>query len=58
MKKIEWYVFFGNSLKMKIVRLCYFDDDVVFSCEVKNDFGNDLRDFVVIILSEFKFWYE
>ena len=35
-----------------------FDADLtssVFSCEAKNDFGNDSRDFVVIIPSEFKF---
>lgn len=55
MKKTERYVPSGNSLKMKIVRSRYPDDDAVFSCEAKNDFGNDSRDFVVIIPSEFKF---
>lgn len=55
MKKTERYVPSENSLKMKIVRSRYPDDDAVFSCEAKNDFGNDSRDFVVIIPSEFKF---
>ena len=51
--KAERYILAKDSLKMKIVKPRYPDDDAVFSCEAKNDFGNDTRDFVVIIPSEF-----
>ena len=53
--KAERYILTGNSLQLKIVKTKYPDDDAVFSCEAKNDFGNDTREFVVVIPSEFEF---
>ena len=40
---------------MKIVKAKYPDDDAVFSCEAKNDFGSDARSLVVVVPSEFEF---
>lgn len=54
--KAERYIFTKDSSKMKIVKAKYPDDDAVFSCEAKNDFGSDARSFVVVVPSEFEFW--